>query len=110
MLTRLANVPLFIVPGGGHQGKVWRAALVPMLDWMTPQLAAQAAAANAAAAHAAARGRPGRRRAGRGRPQGAPARTEPREPPCVGRENLAAGQPRSIMTINFGRDNGYHSL
>ena len=28
-----------IVPGGGHQASVWRAALTPMLDWMTPQLA-----------------------------------------------------------------------
>lgn len=53
--TRLASVPLFLVPGGGHQGNVWRAALVPMLNWMTPQLAAQAARADTAAARAAAR-------------------------------------------------------
>ncbi|MDQ2811810.1 MAG: esterase family protein, partial [Actinomycetota bacterium] len=52
--TRLASVPLFIVPGGGHQGSVWRAALVPMLNWMTPQLAAQAAKVDAAAARATA--------------------------------------------------------
>jgi enterochelin esterase-like enzyme len=61
--TRVANVPLVIIPGGGHQGSVWRAALVPMLNWMTPQLAATAdktdynqarAAARAAAAKAAA--------------------------------------------------------
>jgi enterochelin esterase-like enzyme len=32
-------VPIFLVPGGGHQGSVWRTALVPMLKWMTPQLA-----------------------------------------------------------------------
>ena len=46
-----------IVPGGGHQGSVWRAALGPMLAWMTPQLAvaaARAAAEAAAAASAAA--------------------------------------------------------
>jgi enterochelin esterase-like enzyme len=53
LLTRLANVPLYLVPGGGHQGNVWRAALVPMLNWMTPQLAVQAAKADAAAAAAA---------------------------------------------------------
>ena len=28
--------PLDIVSGGGHQAKVWRAALTPMFDWMTP--------------------------------------------------------------------------
>ena len=38
-----------IVSGGGHQGSVWRAALGPMLTWMTPQLA-QAAKAGAAGA------------------------------------------------------------
>ncbi len=47
-------MPFLIIPGGGHQGSVWRAALGPMLTWMTPQLAAQAAAADAAAARAAA--------------------------------------------------------
>jgi hypothetical protein len=51
--TRLANVPFVIIPGGGHQGSVWRAALGPMLSWMTPQLAEQAAKADAAAARAA---------------------------------------------------------
>jgi enterochelin esterase-like enzyme len=38
LLTWLADVPLDIVQGGGHQAKVWRAALTPMLQWMTPQL------------------------------------------------------------------------
>jgi hypothetical protein len=47
-------VPFVIVPGGGHQGSVWRAALNPMLSWMTPQLAQEAARADAAAARAAA--------------------------------------------------------
>jgi enterochelin esterase-like enzyme len=41
LLTRVADVPLMIVPGGGHQAMVWRAALRPMLAWMTPQLASQ---------------------------------------------------------------------
>ena len=51
---RLVNVPLVIVPGGGHQGSVWRAALGPMFAWMTPQLAANAAKADRVAAEAAA--------------------------------------------------------
>jgi enterochelin esterase-like enzyme len=53
--TRVANVPLVIIPGGGHQGSVWRAALVPMLSWMTPQLAATADKADLNAARAAER-------------------------------------------------------
>ena len=40
LLLRDANVPLVVIPGGGHQAKVWRAALTPMFEWMTPQLAA----------------------------------------------------------------------
>jgi S-formylglutathione hydrolase FrmB len=51
--NRVLVVPFLIVQGGGHQGSVWRAALGPMLAWMTPQLAAQAGAADAAAAAAA---------------------------------------------------------
>lgn len=54
LLTRVANVPLDVVAGGGHQGSVWRVALDPMLKWMTPQLAQQAAKADLAAARAAA--------------------------------------------------------
>ena len=46
--TRQAVVP-FVIVSGGHQGSVWRAALPPMLAWMTPQLA-QAAKAGAAEA------------------------------------------------------------
>jgi enterochelin esterase-like enzyme len=41
LLTRVADVPLDIVPGGGHQAMVWRSALRPMLGWMTTQLAWQ---------------------------------------------------------------------
>jgi enterochelin esterase-like enzyme len=35
---RQTDVPLDIVQGGGHQARVWRAALTPMFKWMTPQL------------------------------------------------------------------------
>jgi enterochelin esterase-like enzyme len=52
--TRVAGVPFDIVPSGGHQGSVWRVALDPMLKWMTPQLAQQAARADAIAAREAA--------------------------------------------------------
>jgi S-formylglutathione hydrolase FrmB len=55
--TRVANVPFMLVSGGGHQGSVWRSALGPMLTWMTPQLAQQAARADAVAAAAAAAAR-----------------------------------------------------
>jgi len=51
--TRLTSVPFVIIPGVGHQAGVWRAALVPMFSWMTPQLAWEAATADAAEAAAA---------------------------------------------------------
>jgi S-formylglutathione hydrolase FrmB len=54
LLSAPPPVPFLIVRGGGHEANVWRAALGPMLAWMTPQLAAQAAEADAAAAKAAA--------------------------------------------------------
>ena len=41
LLSREAQVPLTIIPGGGHQAKIWRAALGPMLQWMTTGLAYQ---------------------------------------------------------------------
>ena len=41
--SKQLHVPLAVVPGGGHEANVWRAALTPMLDWMTPQLAKQVA-------------------------------------------------------------------
>jgi enterochelin esterase-like enzyme len=47
---RQTDVPLDVLPGG-HTGSVWRAALSPMLAWMTPQLAQQASIAAANAAH-----------------------------------------------------------
>jgi enterochelin esterase-like enzyme len=49
---RQVNVPLDLVPGG-HTGKAWRAALTPMLTWMTPQLTAAANAADQAASRKA---------------------------------------------------------
>ncbi len=61
LLTRVANVPLMIVPGGGHTAPVWRAAFKPMLEWMTTNLAQQVEhftqvnAQRAAAAQSAAR-------------------------------------------------------
>jgi hypothetical protein len=51
--TRMVNVPLIMVPGGGHQASVWRAALGPMLGWMTRPLASAAKQADAATAKAA---------------------------------------------------------
>jgi len=77
--TRLANVPFVIIPDGGHQGSVWRAALGPMLSWMTPQLAQQAAKADAAAASAAARAAAARkaREAKPGPAHSPPARKKP---------------------------------
>jgi enterochelin esterase-like enzyme len=51
LLLRDANVPLDVIQGGGHQATVWRAALTPMLDWMTPQLAQQVANAEWSAKH-----------------------------------------------------------
>jgi len=54
-------VPLIVVPGGGHQASVWRAALGPMLSWMTrplEQAAKQADATAAARAAAARHGKP----------------------------------------------------
>jgi enterochelin esterase-like enzyme len=56
--SRPPDVPFMIVPGGGHQGSVWRAALGPMLAWMTPQLAVHAATADAAAAAAQRKAHP----------------------------------------------------
>jgi S-formylglutathione hydrolase FrmB len=38
-----SGIPANVIPGGGHTGAVWRAALTPMLEWMTPQLTQQAA-------------------------------------------------------------------
>jgi enterochelin esterase-like enzyme len=45
-----ANVPLDLVPNSSHDANAWRGAERPMLSWMTPQLAHQAAEADAASA------------------------------------------------------------
>jgi S-formylglutathione hydrolase FrmB len=78
--TRVANVPFVIVPGGGHQGSVWRAALNPMLTWMTPQLAQQAAKADATAAAAAAAKAAAARRAHAAKPGPSKTQVVPRKP------------------------------
>jgi enterochelin esterase-like enzyme len=69
LTNRVADVPLMIVPGAGHQAVVWRTALAPMLKWMTLRLAGEvqhftqiaandhARAARAARAAASARAR-----------------------------------------------------
>jgi len=66
--TRVANVPFVVIPGG-HQGSVWRAALGPMLRWMTPQLAGHAVQADANAARAAAARAAAARKAHPGKPR-----------------------------------------
>jgi hypothetical protein len=88
--TRVADVPFVIIPGGGHQGSVWRAALGPMLAWMTPQLAENAekadlAAARAAAAAKAAAERRARAHVAKPRPtsQASPVNTDARPLPVL---------------------------
>jgi len=63
------------VPGGGHQGSVWRAALGPMLSWMTPQLVQQVANADFYAAQAAAARKAAARKAHHDVPRPPPAIT-----------------------------------
>jgi enterochelin esterase-like enzyme len=42
LLLRVADVPpVDIVSGGGHQARVWRSALTPILEWMTAGLSWQ---------------------------------------------------------------------
>jgi enterochelin esterase-like enzyme len=69
---RQIDVPLDIVPGG-HTGEAWRAALSPMLSWMTPQLAQQVTIAEQAAAHAAHTARA----KAKVKPHASPARSTP---------------------------------
>ncbi len=82
LLIRVASVPLVVIQGGGHQARVWRAALTPMFEWMTPQLATAAQqyeqAQQRLAAAAARRGLPGavpRKTAQRPYPAPSPKRT-----------------------------------
>jgi enterochelin esterase-like enzyme len=61
LTTRLADaLPVTVINGAGHQAKVWRAALAPMLSWMTKQLTVevQHLATIAASHHPAAHKRP----------------------------------------------------
>ncbi len=53
--TRQPGVVLKVVPGGGHTMFTWRSLMPPLLEWMTPQLAGEAAAQQARQTHAAAR-------------------------------------------------------
>jgi enterochelin esterase-like enzyme len=50
-MTRLSQVPLLVIKGGGHEATVWRAALGPMLEWMTPRLTSSARGVEMIAAH-----------------------------------------------------------
>jgi hypothetical protein len=78
--TRMVNVPLRVVPGGGHQASVWRAALGPMLSWMTRPLAGQAVQADATAARTAAARTAAARKAHHGKPRAPHAATASRKP------------------------------
>ena len=53
LVLRDINPPLMIVQGSGHTALVWRAALGPMLQWMTPELAKAAAGPATRARHPA---------------------------------------------------------
>ena len=80
--TRMVYVPLIVVPGGGHQASVWRAALGPMLSWMTRPLegaAKQADAAAATTARTSARAAAARK-AHHGKPRPPHAATASRKP------------------------------
>jgi enterochelin esterase-like enzyme len=78
--TRMVNVPLRVVPGGGHQASVWRAALGPMLSWMTRPLAGQAVQADATAARTAAARTAAARKAHHGKLRAPHAATASRKP------------------------------
>ena len=53
-MTRVPDVPLMVVKGGTHSANVWRTALGPMLDWMTPKLTNAATQVNEDVARRAA--------------------------------------------------------
>jgi enterochelin esterase-like enzyme len=58
---RQPGVTLKLVPGGGHTAFTWRALLPPMLEWMTPGLAANSAKGkNRVTVHSAKKGRSAR--------------------------------------------------
>jgi enterochelin esterase-like enzyme len=78
--TRMVGVPLIVVPGGGHQASVWRAALGPMLSWMTRPLEQAAKQADAATAKAATARAVAARKAHHGKPRPPHAATASRKP------------------------------
>ena len=78
--TRMVYVPLIVVPGGGHQASVWRAALGPMLSWMTRPLEQAAKQADAATAKAATARAVAARKAYHGKPRPPHAATASRKP------------------------------
>jgi len=78
--TRMVYVPLIVVPGGGHQASVWRAALGPMLSWMTRPLASAAKQADATAARTAATRAAAPRKAHDGQPRPPHAATATKKP------------------------------
>ena len=78
--TRMVYVPLMVVPGGGHQASVWRAALGPMLSWMTRPLEQAAKQADAATAKAATARAAAARKAHHGKPRPPHAATASRKP------------------------------
>ena len=78
--TRMVYVPLIVVPGGGHQASVWRAALGPMLSWMTRPLEQAAKQADAATAKAATARAAAARKAHHGKPRPPHAATASRKP------------------------------
>jgi len=76
----MVGVPLIVVPGGGHQASVWRAALGPMLSWMTRPLEQAAKQADAATAKAATARAAAARKAHHGKPRPLHAATASRKP------------------------------
>jgi len=76
----MVNVPLMVVPGGGHQASVWRAALGPMLGWMTRPLASAAKQADATVARTAAAWAAAARKAHHVKPRPPHAATASRKP------------------------------
>ncbi len=65
---RQPTVVLKLLPGGGHTMYTWRLLVAPMLEWMTPKLAANAAQAQAMAKKTASHHHKKARHRSRGQP------------------------------------------
>jgi enterochelin esterase-like enzyme len=65
LLFRQPNAQIHLAPGGAHNMATWRALVPPLLEWMTPRLAAAARHAPARPGHP---GQPPPQRAGAGTP------------------------------------------